>query len=69
VVLVENKSKGSGVTLQTGIPFLDHIVAKWRKNPGLMAYKLQSNILVAADPHVDAVRVAAVCVAPPVRRL
>ena len=28
---------------RTGIAFLDRGIAKWRENPGLMAYKLQSN--------------------------
>ena len=28
---------------QTGIPFIDHGIDKWKQNPGLMAYKLQSN--------------------------
>jgi uncharacterized protein DUF3667 len=28
---------------RTGIAFIDHAVDKWRHNPGLMAYKLQSN--------------------------
>jgi hypothetical protein len=27
----------------TGIALIDHGIAKWRENPGLMAYKLQSN--------------------------
>ncbi len=27
----------------SGIPFIDHGIAKWRNNPGLMSYKLQSN--------------------------
>jgi hypothetical protein len=27
----------------TGNPFIDHGIGKWRENPGLMAYKLQSN--------------------------
>jgi hypothetical protein len=27
----------------SGIPFIDHGIDKWKQNPGLMAYKLQSN--------------------------
>lgn len=29
--------------VRTGIPALDHGIEKWRENPSLMAYKLQSN--------------------------
>ena len=44
VVLMEDESKGSRVTFQrTGIPMLDRGIDKWRENPTLMAYKLQSN--------------------------
>jgi len=44
VVLMENESKGSRVTFQrTGVAFLDRGIEKWRENPTLMAYKLQSN--------------------------
>ena len=44
VVLMENESKGSRLTFQrTGIVLLDRGIDKWRENPTLMAYKLQSN--------------------------
>ncbi|MEO1969583.1 MAG: DUF3667 domain-containing protein [Sphingomonadaceae bacterium] len=40
-------SNGQGIakvtTIDTGVAFLDHGLEKWRKNPGLMLYKLQSN--------------------------
>jgi hypothetical protein len=31
------------IDLDTGVPFIDHAVEKWQKNPSLMAYKLQAN--------------------------
>ncbi len=35
---------GSGVTFGTGIDWVDNgLIAKWKKNPSLMLYKLQSN--------------------------
>lgn len=38
-----NKGKGK-VSVNTGSSWLDeHLLAKWKKNPGLMIYKLQSN--------------------------
>jgi hypothetical protein len=44
VVLAENASKKSKVAAQySGVPFIDHAIDKWKQNPGLMAYKLQSN--------------------------
>ncbi|MGZ3234310.1 MAG: DUF3667 domain-containing protein [Croceibacterium sp.] len=44
VVLAQNKAKGTRITSRyTGYPFFDHAIDKWRENPGLMAYKLQSN--------------------------
>jgi hypothetical protein len=44
VVLAQNKAKGSRLTAEyTGYPFFDHAIEKWKKNPSLMAYKLQSN--------------------------
>ena len=44
VVLAQNASKNSRLTARySGIPFIDHAIDKWRQNPGLMAYKLQSN--------------------------
>ena len=44
VVLAQNESgKARLTTHYTGIPFIDRGVDKWRENPGLMAYKLQSN--------------------------
>ena len=30
-------------TMNTGIPFIDHGLEKWNKNPGLMLYKMQTN--------------------------
>lgn len=30
-------------TMRTGIPFIDHGMEKWNKNPGLMLYKMQTN--------------------------
>ncbi|UYV15838.1 DUF3667 domain-containing protein [Porphyrobacter sp. ULC335] len=33
-----------GVNVKTGVPWFDeHLVEKWKKNPGLMLYKLQAN--------------------------
>jgi len=29
--------------LSVGVPFIDAVIEKWKKNPSLMAYKLQSN--------------------------
>jgi hypothetical protein len=44
VVLAQNGSgKARLTTHYTGIAFIDRGVDKWRENPGLMAYKLQSN--------------------------
>lgn len=44
VVLAGDQQKGSRVTAEyTGIGFIDHGIDKWRENPGLMSYKLQSN--------------------------
>jgi hypothetical protein len=44
VVLAENKKRGSRITTRyTGYAFFDHAIEKWKANPGLMAYKLQSN--------------------------
>jgi len=44
VVLAQNKTgKGRITTRYTGIAFFDHAIEKWKANPGLMAYKLQSN--------------------------
>jgi hypothetical protein len=44
VVLAENASKQSRLTARySGIGFIDHGIDKWRQNPSLMAYKLQSN--------------------------
>ncbi len=44
VVLAQNKTgKGRITTRYTGIPFFDHAIEKWKANPSLMAYKLQSN--------------------------
>lgn len=44
VVLAQNKANGGRITSRyTGYAFFDHAVDKWRENPGLMAYKLQSN--------------------------
>jgi hypothetical protein len=40
VVLAESKSK---TARYSGIPVIDHGIEKWRRNPSLMAYKLQSN--------------------------
>jgi len=44
VVLAENAGKGSRLTARyTGLSFIDHAIDKWRENPSLMSYKLQSN--------------------------
>jgi hypothetical protein len=44
VVLAQSESKAGRITAQyTGIAFFDHAIEKWKKNPSLMAYKLQSN--------------------------
>jgi hypothetical protein len=31
------------IDLETGVAFIDHGIEKWKKNPSLMAYKLQAN--------------------------
>ena len=48
IVIAERAGDGSELTTRltyqpTGVPLLDDGIAKWRQNPGLMAYKLQSN--------------------------
>lgn len=44
VVLAENKARGGRLTARyTGYAFFDQAIEKWQANPGLMAYKLQSN--------------------------
>lgn len=44
VVLMEDEEKGGRVTYEPlGIALLDNGIEKWRKNPTLMAYKLQTN--------------------------
>jgi hypothetical protein len=44
VVLAGSQRKGSRITAEySGIGFIDHAIDKWRANPGLMSYKLQSN--------------------------
>jgi hypothetical protein len=44
VVLAQDKSGKSRLTSRySGIPLIDHGIDKWKANPGLMAYKLQSN--------------------------
>lgn len=43
VVVAQATSGGKLTTRYTGIRFIDHGVEKWRENPSLMAYKLQSN--------------------------
>jgi len=44
IVLAASEDKGSKLTYQrTGVAILDQGIDKWRANPGLMAYKLQSN--------------------------
>jgi hypothetical protein len=44
VVLAESQSNKTRVTAHyTGVALIDHGIDKWRKNPSLMAYKLQSN--------------------------
>jgi hypothetical protein len=44
VVLAESPAKKSRLTARySGIGFIDHGIDKWKKNPSLMAYKLQSN--------------------------
>ncbi len=38
------RGSGDGTSNSTGLVWLDeHVVKKWKKNPGLMLYKLQSN--------------------------
>ncbi|HEY6814189.1 MAG TPA: DUF3667 domain-containing protein [Croceibacterium sp.] len=42
--LAQSEDGGSTLTpRRTGWAFFDHAIAKWRENPGLMAYKLQAN--------------------------
>ncbi|MBX7501628.1 DUF3667 domain-containing protein [Qipengyuania sp. YG27] len=42
--LVSGNNSAPGYTVSTiGVPFIDHALEKWRTNPGLMLYKLQSN--------------------------
>ncbi len=56
----------------TGIALIDHGIDKWRTNPSLMAYKLQSNsykFSLVADPAVGPLRLAALPLAPPFRNL
>jgi hypothetical protein len=44
IVLAQGDGGRSRITAQrSGWAFLDHGIDKWRQNPGLMAYKLQSN--------------------------
>ncbi|HEY7807205.1 MAG TPA: DUF3667 domain-containing protein [Croceibacterium sp.] len=44
VTLAGNPAKAAKLTAQyTGIAFIDRAIDKWRENPSLMAYKLQSN--------------------------
>jgi hypothetical protein len=44
VVVAQNKGgKGRITSRYTGYAIFDHAIEKWKKNPGLMAYKLQSN--------------------------
>ena len=46
---LENRTEGGGyrgMTIsrtQTGVVLIDKLIAKWRANPGLMVYKLQTN--------------------------
>ena len=42
--LVEAGTGGNGITVQgIGVPFIDKGLKKWKENPGLMLYKLQTN--------------------------
>jgi hypothetical protein len=44
VVLAVDKQRGGTVTTKyTGAAFIDHAIDKWRADPKLMGYKLQSN--------------------------
>ena len=44
VVLSQSANGKARMTARySGIAFIDHGIDKWRQNPGLMAYKLQSN--------------------------
>jgi hypothetical protein len=44
VVLAQGKQGKTRLTSRyTGYAFFDHAIEKWKANPGLMAYKLQSN--------------------------
>lgn len=44
VVLAQSTDSKSRMTARySGIPFIDHAIDKWRDNPSLMAYKLQTN--------------------------
>lgn len=44
VLLGENAKGTTSISARyTGIAFFDHAIDKWRENPSLMAYKLQSN--------------------------
>ncbi|WP_375289880.1 DUF3667 domain-containing protein [Qipengyuania sp.] len=40
---IANASPYAPNNFKTGVPFLDHGIEKWNRNPGLMLYKLQSN--------------------------
>ena len=58
--------------LQTGIESIDKGIAKANANPKLWLYKFQSSaykFFLGADSHLDAVRGAAVSVAPQVQAL
>jgi hypothetical protein len=43
IVLARSESGMTLSTKVTGLAFIDKGIQKWRENPGLMAYKLQSN--------------------------
>ncbi len=42
-VMIANPASGENSEVHTGWARLDHGLEKWKKNPGLMLYKLQSN--------------------------
>lgn len=40
--VIGGKGPGDAPRIETGFTHIDHSIEKWRKNPGLMLYKLQS---------------------------
>jgi len=40
---IQSVASDDQINIETGVTLIDHGVEKWKKNPGLMAYKLQAN--------------------------